>query len=76
LTRSLDGGAPVIALTDELAADFAFPTAHERPRVALTMRRGGRGERAVLIGPYRDGARLDCDAIRSMHGVFADAPVV
>jgi hypothetical protein len=76
LTHSLDGGPPVITLPDELIADYAFPTAHARPRVALTIRRGGRVERAVFVGPYQDGARLDRDAIRSVHGLFDDALAV
>ena len=76
LTHSLDDGATVIALPDELSGDYAFPTAQARPLVALTIRRGGCVERVVLVGPYRDGARLDRDAIRSMHGVFNDAIVV
>lgn len=73
LTHSLEDGATVVALPDEVSGDHAFPKAEARPRVALTIRRGGRVERAVFIGPYRDGARFDRDAIRSMHGVFDDA---
>jgi hypothetical protein len=76
LTRSLARGAAVVKLPDELSADCALPGAPARPRVALTIRRGGRVERAILVGPYRDGARLDRDAILSMHGVFDDALVV
>lgn len=75
LTRSLDEAATIVALPDGLPDDCAFPRAHARPRVALTLRRGGRVERAVLVGPYGDGASLDRDAILSLHGVFNDALV-
>ena len=77
LTHSLvNDGATVIALSEHLSGDCAFPAAQARPRVALTIRRGGRVERAVFVGHYADGAQLDSDAIRSMHGVFDDALVV
>ena len=76
LTHSLvDDGATVVALPDQLSGDCAFPPAQARPSVALTIRRGGRVERAIFVGHYADGALLDRDAIRSMHGVFADALV-
>lgn len=75
LTRSLARGAAIVNLPDELPADCAFPSAHACPRIALTIRRGGRVERAIFVGPYRDGARLDRDAILSMHSVFDDALV-
>jgi hypothetical protein len=76
LTRSLDDGAAIIALPDELSGDYGFPGARARPRVALTIRRGGRVERAILVGDHGDGASLDRDAIRSMHGIFDEALVV
>ena len=76
LTHSLDDGAAIITLPDELTDNSAFPVARARPLVALTIRRSGRVERAVFVGPYRDGARLDRDAIRSVHGIFDDALVV
>lgn len=76
LTHSLEGGATVIALPDELADDYALRAAHARPRVALTIRRGGCVERVVLVGPYRDGGRLDRDAIRTMYRIFDDALAV
>ena len=76
LTRSLGDGATVITLPDELAENSGFPSSHACPRVALTIRRGGRVERAVLIGHCSGGASLDRDAIRSVHGIFDDALIV
>lgn len=75
LTRSLEAAATVIALPDDVDEELALPVAEARPRVALTFRRAGRVERAIFVGPYRNGTRLDRDAIRSLHGVFDQAIV-
>ena len=54
VTRSLDeDGATIVALPYDIANDPDFPQAHARPRVALTIRRGGRIERAVFVGVLR-----------------------
>jgi hypothetical protein len=78
VTRSLDAGTSIIAFPDAVDAtdeEAALPVSHARPRIALTLRRGDRVERAILVGAYRDGASLDRDAIRSLHGIFDGALV-
>lgn len=78
VTRLLDAGTSIVAFPDAVEAaddEPALPTSHARPRVALTLRRSGRVERAVLVGAVRTGANLDRDAIRSLYSIFDRALV-
>jgi hypothetical protein len=73
LTRTLDDdGSAIIRVPDD-EDDLALPIDDARPRFALAVRRGERVERAIFVGPQRNGASLDRDAMRSLHGVFDEA---
>jgi hypothetical protein len=74
LTRTLDGGGTaIVRVPDERDDELALPADDARPQFALAVRRGDRVERAIFVGPQRNGASLDRDAMRSLQGVFRDA---
>ncbi len=73
LTRTLDDdGAAIVRVPDD-EDDLALPMDDARPRFALAVRRGDRVERAIFVGPQRNGMSLDRDAMRTLHGVFDEA---
>jgi len=73
LMRTLEDGGSTLVRVPEDEAELALPEADARPQFALALRRGDRIERAIFVGPQRNGASLDRDAMRSLHGVFAEA---
>ena len=72
LTASLASGAKVIPLPHSLDADVALPEAEARPRIAVTLRRRGRVQSAILLGPLREGGTPDADAIRGLAAVLSE----
>ena len=72
LTRTLQEGAAIAAVTDDFYDDLALPS-DARPRFALALRRGNRVTQAILVGPQRSGPNLDRDAMRSLRTVFDEA---
>jgi hypothetical protein len=77
LTRLLDEGAALVPIAYESNDDEpALPSADARPRHALTLRRGDRVERAILVGPQRTGTIIDRDAMRSLQRLFEEAILV
>jgi hypothetical protein len=74
LTRTLDDdGAAIVRVPDDRDDEPALPADDARPQFALAVRRGDRIEQAILVGPQRNGASLDRDAMRSLRGVFEEA---
>jgi hypothetical protein len=73
LTRKLgDGGFAIVRVSDD-EDEIGLPEADARPRFAVALRRGDRVSGAILVGPQRNGANLDRDALRSLCGVFDEA---
>ena len=72
LCRKLTGGRGFVRLTESDARDIALPAAAARPQIAIAVRRGGRIERAILVGSRRSGTALDGDVLRGLAALFAE----
>jgi hypothetical protein len=72
LCRKLARGRGLVRLTENDAHDISLPAAAARPLMAISVRRAGRIERAILIGSRRSGTALDGDEMRGLAAVFAE----
>jgi hypothetical protein len=74
LCRTLTRGPGLVRLSEGDARDVPLPAAAARPQLAISVRRRGRIERAILIGSRRSGTTtLDGDEVRGLAAVFAES---
>jgi len=72
LCRTLTRGPGLVRLGEGDARDISLPAAAARPQLAISIRRRGHIERAILIGSRRNGTTtLDGDEVRGLAAVFA-----
>ena len=72
LARLLNSGSKVVAMSELDSHDVTLPIAAARPLVALPVRRRGRVEGAILVGPHRNGSGVDRDEVRGLAALFND----
>lgn len=72
LTASLGSGAQVVPLSRSVDTDVALPEADARPCIAVTLRRRGRVQSAILLGPDREGGTPDADVVRGLAAVLGE----
>ena len=72
LTESLGSGAQVVPLPDSVDTEVVLPEADARPCIAVTLRRRGRVQSAILLGPDREGRTPDADVVRGLAAVLGE----
>jgi hypothetical protein len=72
LTTSLGSGAQVVPLPQSVDTDLALPKGDERPCIAVTLRRRGRVQSAILLGADREGGTPDADVVRGLAAVLGE----
>jgi hypothetical protein len=72
LCRTLTRGPGLVRISEGDCRDISLPAAAARPQFAISIRRRGHIERAILIGSRRNGTTtLDGDEVRGLAAVFA-----
>ena len=75
LARMLVSGTKVVALPEFDAQGVTLPIAAARPLAAIPVRRRGRVEGAILVGPHRNGSGVDRDEMHGLAALFNDVLV-